>query len=93
MRDGLIAGVCGIIEGIFNVFPFPELRVQLHVDQCTRDGTMAEALLDLEEIRACLIVMKGMGMPEGMKGIAPALPSEFGNPVLQDLRQRSLIDM
>ena len=57
--------------------PFPELCVQLHIDQCTCNGTVAEALLHLEEIRACLIVMKGMGMPEGMESIAAALPSEF----------------
>ena len=73
--------------------PFPEFRVQLHVDQCARDGTVAEALLDLEEIRTGLIVMKGVGMPEGMEGIATAFPSEFCESVLKDLRQRSLIDM
>ena len=65
--------------------PFPEFRVQLHVDQCTCDGTVAETLLDLKEIRACLIIMKGMGMTKGMERIAPALPSEFSDPGFKDL--------
>jgi hypothetical protein len=43
---------------------------------------VAKALLNLEEIGTCLIVMEGMGMPEGMESIAAALPSEFCDPVL-----------
>ena len=73
--------------------PFPELCVQLHINQCTRDGAVAKALLDLEEIRASLIVVERMSMTEGMESIAAAFPSELGNPILKDLGQGSFIDM
>ena len=38
------------VEGVCNGLPFPELRVQLHVNQGTSDRAVAEPHLDLEEI-------------------------------------------
>ena len=73
--------------------PFPELRVQLHIHQCAGDRTVAEALLYLEKVRACLIVMKGRGMAERMECIAAAFPAQLGQPVLKDPGNGGLIDV
>ena len=55
--------------------------------------TVLSRELTLEEIRACLIVMKGMGMAKGMESIAAAIPSQLVKPVLKDLGNGSFIDV
>ena len=72
--------------------PFPELRVQLHVDQCACDRAVTKALLDLEQVRTSLIVMKSVGMTEGMESIATAFPPEFCDTVFEDLGKRRFIE-
>ena len=61
----------GIIEGVFNVFPCPEPRIKLHVDQCTGDRAVAEPLLYLEQVGTGLVVVKRMSMPEGVETVSP----------------------
>ena len=73
--------------------PFLELRVQLYIDQSACDRAVAKTLLDLEQVCACLIIMKGMAMPKGVERITPAFPSEFRDAFFEHLGQGRFADV
>ena len=54
--------------------PFLELRVQLYIDQSACDRAVAKTLLDLEQVCACLIIMKGMANYEGVSDVQIPIP-------------------
>ena len=83
----------GIIEGVFNVFPFPEPRIKLHVDQCTGDRAVAEPLLYLEQVGTGLVVVKRMSMPEGVETVSPFIPAQFMQTVFEHLLESAFADM
>ena len=49
---------------------------QMNIDRCAVNGTVAQMLLDHQEIRPLLIEMGGKGMPEGVgsHGTGPSQP-------------------
>ena len=81
------------VEGVRNGLPFPELRVQLHVNQGTSDRAVAEPHLDLEEIRPGLVVVKRVGMPKAVEGVTTAFPPELSDAVLENPGKSFLADV
>ena len=92
-RGSQVLREIGIIEGVFNVFPFPEPCIELHVDQCTGDRAVAEPLLYLEQVGTGLVVVKRMSMPEGVETVSPFVPAQFMETVFEHLLESAFADM
>ena len=75
------------------MFPFPEPRIKLHVDQCTGDRAVAEPLLYLEQVGTGLVVVKRMSMPEGVETVSPFIPAQFMQTVFEHLLESAFADM
>ena len=75
------------------MFPFPEVRVNPHVDQRIGDRTVTQSLLYLEQVGARLIVVKRMSMTKGMEAVSPFLPVQFMETVFEYPPESAFADM
>ena len=75
------------------MFPFPEPRIELHVDQRTGDRAVTEPLLYLEQVGTGLVVVKRMSMPEGVETVSPFVPAQFMETVFEHLLESAFADM
>lgn len=73
--------------------PFLEVCIQLNVYQCTGDRAVTEPLLYLEQVSACLVIVKGMSMPQGVESITTVLPPQLLKTMDKNLGDGFLADM